>query len=277
MANSGMSIGLALGGGSARGLAHIAMLEAFDEVGIKPAMIIGCSMGALVGAAYAGGTSAKDLRAHAIKLLSNRVDAMKHVFGEKKINPLDLLSFAGLTSLHLSAERLVDIALPDSTPLNIEDLPIPLKIVATNYSKMTEHVFDSGPLIPAVAASIAIPGVIGGSMIDGELHVDGGLTNPVPFNHLIGQYDKTIAIDVTGRPRPVNGKHPSNIEAAVGSLLIMFHQVARLRRELNPPDIYIEPDLSPIGAGDFFKLNEILAIAEESKQRLIMELQNILH
>jgi NTE family protein len=269
---SSTRIGLALGGGSARGLAHIVMLEAFDELGIKPAVIIGCSMGALVGAAYAGGTPAKDLRAHAQRLLSNRMDALKHVFGEKKLKPFELLSFNGLNSLHLSAEKLVDIALPDVTPQRIEDCPIPFRVVATNYSKMQEHVFDSGPLIPAVAASIAIPGVISGSLIDGDWHVDGGITNPVPFNHLVGQCDKIVALDVTGRPRAVDGKHPSNIEAAVGSLLIMFHQVARLRRDVNPPDIYVEPDMSAVGAGDFFKVKEIFTAAETAKNQLKAEL-----
>jgi NTE family protein len=239
-------------------------------------MIIGCSMGALVGAAYASGMSGKALRAHAGRILSSRTEMLKHILGGKKLKPLELLSFNGLNGLHLSAERLVNVALPDDIPANIEDLPIPLKIVATNYSRMEEHIFDKGPLIPAVAASIAIPGVISGSMIGDDLYVDGGVTNPVPFNHLIGQFDKVVAIDVTGRPKAINGRHPSNIEAAVGSLLIMFNQVARLRRTINPPDIYIEPDLQNIGAGDFFKLPEILAASEVAKEALAAELRRLL-
>ncbi len=265
-------IGLALGGGGARGLAHIPMLEAVDEAGIKPTVIVGCSMGSLVGAAYAAGISGKQLRAHAQRLLANQFEALKLIVGEKKMNPLDLLSFTGITGLHLSAERLVQIALPEGLPDNIEDLPIPFKIVATNYSKMSEHVFDKGPLIPAIAASIAIPGVISGSMIDDDLYVDGGVTNPVPFNHLVGHCDKTIAIDVTGRPRAINGKHPSNIATAVGSLLIMFHQIADLRRAAGPPDIYIEPDMTKIGPADFFKVTDIFAAAENAKQQLAAEL-----
>jgi NTE family protein len=270
---SQIRIGLVLGGGGARGLAHIPILEAFDEVGVKPAMIIGSSMGSLVGAAYASGMSGHDLRRHATRLLSNRVDMLKHVFGDMKINPMELLSFSGINSLHVSAEQLVRIALPLTIPERMEDLQIPLKIVATNYNSMQEHVFESGLLRQAVAASIAIPGVISGSMIEGNLFVDGGVTNPVPFNHLMGKVDKVVAIDVTGRPREVNGKHPSNLEVAVGSLLIMFNQVARLRRATNPPDIYIEPDVSRVGAGDFFKVAEILSAAEGAKQKLITELR----
>ena len=79
-----MKVGLALGGGGARGLAHIPMLEVFDELGLKPATIAGCSMGALVGAGYASGMRASDIRAHAEKILSNRMDAARYVFGTKK-------------------------------------------------------------------------------------------------------------------------------------------------------------------------------------------------
>ena len=77
------TIGLALGGGSARGLAHIPMLEVFDEMGLKPSVIAGCSIGALVGAAYAGGMSAREIRERAEMLLSNRIGAMRYVFGER--------------------------------------------------------------------------------------------------------------------------------------------------------------------------------------------------
>jgi NTE family protein len=78
---SGPRIGLALGGGAARGLAHIPMLEVFDEMGIRPAVIAGCSFGALVGAAYASGIPAKEIGDHARHILANRVQAAKYLFG----------------------------------------------------------------------------------------------------------------------------------------------------------------------------------------------------
>ena len=93
---------LALGGVSARGLAHIPMLEVFDELGLKPTVIAGCSIGALIGAGYAGGMSAKDIREHSEKLLSNRVDAFRYVFGVRKARLRDLLA------LQRSEERLVE-------------------------------------------------------------------------------------------------------------------------------------------------------------------------
>ncbi len=271
-----MSIGLALGGGGARGLAHIAMLEVFDELGIKPAMIIGCSAGSLVGAPYAAGMSARDLRKHAEGLLSSRTDMLKHVVSNHVQNPFQLLDFSSLNSLHFSAQKLVEIAMPAGMPSRIEDLSIPMQIVATNYSKMSEKVFSSGPLVPAVAASIAIPGVIWGSIIDGDLYVDGGVTNPVPFNHLAGQVDVVVAIDVTGRPKPIIGKMPSNLEVAIGSLLIMFHQIADLRHERSQPEIYIEVETTGIGSADFFRLPDILKSAQSAKNELKRQLEVLL-
>ena len=183
---SAPSIGLALGGGSARGLAHIPMLEVFDELGIKPSVIAGCSIGALVGAAYAGGMSAREIRDRAEMLLSNRIGALRYAFGEKRTNPFDLLALKGLASLHIKGETLVSLALPETLPKLIEELRIPFKVIATDFDMMEERIIELGPLMKAVAASIAIPGVILGPQYDGHTYVDGGVTNPVPFDH-VGQ------------------------------------------------------------------------------------------
>jgi NTE family protein len=263
-----LKIGLALGGGAARGLAHIPMLEAFDELGLKPAVIAGSSMGALVGAAYASGYSARDLRQHALSLLSKRMDMVKHIFGAKKLRPQQLLSLQGLTSLHLEGQVLADIALPDGIAKTIEETIIPLKIIATDYVDMIERVMVRGSMLEAVGASIAIPGLVAGPVIDGHVHVDGGVTNPVPFDHVRDGVDFVVAIDVTGKPKPAHGGYPSNIELAIGSLLIMFHQQAELRRALNPPDIYITPDVDQFGSVDFFRVQEIFAAAGPAKERL---------
>jgi NTE family protein len=269
-------IGLALGGGGARGLAHIALLEVFDEMQLVPAVIAGCSMGALVGACYAAGMSAKDLRQHAEALLSNRVEFAKYVFGARKTKPLELLSLGGLASLHLDGERLADLGLPDHLPKNIEDVRIPLKIIATDYERMEEAVLVSGALVQAVGASIAIPGVIAAPRINGRIHVDGGVVNPVPFDHVRDGVDIVVAIDVTGRPRPTVGGKAGNMELAIGSLLIMFNRMAELKRALSPPDIYIVPKVDQFGSADFFRVREILAAAEPAKDELRQKLEKML-
>ena len=269
---SGPSIGLALGGGSARGLAHIPMLEVFDELGLKPCVIAGCSIGALMGAAYAGGMSAKEIRERAETLLANRLGAMRYAFGEKRINPFDLVALKGLASLHIQGETLVGLALPDTLPALIEDLPIPFKVIATDFDMMEERVIEAGPLRKAVAASIAIPGVILGPQYDGHTYVDGGVTNPVPFDHVRQGVDIVVAVDVTGRPRAANGVNRSNMELAVGSLLILFHQVAGLRRAITPPDIYIRPAIDDFNGGDFFRVKQVLEQAASAKDELKREL-----
>ncbi len=270
---SGPSIGLALGGGSARGLAHIPILEVFDELGIKPRVIAGCSIGALLGAAYAGGMSAREIRDRAELLLSDRLGALRFAFGQKRINPFDLLALRGLASLHVQGETLAGLVLPEELPKLIEELAIPFKVIATDFDTMEERVIESGPLVKAVAASIAIPGVILGPQYDGHTYVDGGVTNPVPFDHVRQGVDIVVAVDVTGRPREANGKQRSNMELAVGSLLILFHQVAGLRRAINPPDIYIRPAIDSFSGGDFFRIREVIEQAQPAKDQLKRELE----
>jgi NTE family protein len=269
-------IGLALGGGGARGIAHIPMLEAFDELGLKPAMIAGCSMGALVGACYAGGMSGRDLREHCLQLLSNRIEFARYVFGSRKTKLTDLVSLPNLMSLHLSGEKLADLALPDFLPKNIEDTGIPLKLITTDYEEMAQVVLTSGSLVTGVGASIAIPGVISAPKINGRIHVDGGIVNPVPFNQVVDGNDSVVAIDVTGKPRPLISGKASNIELAIGSLFIMFNQLAEARRALSPPDVYIVPAVDQFGSGDFFKVKELLAAAEPAKADLKRKLEKLL-
>lgn len=261
-------IGLALGGGASRGLAHIPLLEVFDELGIKPSVIVGCSIGAIVGAAYAGGMSGKDLRAYVLQLLSNRIEFAKYVFGSRKTRLSDLVSLTGFLSAGLGGEKLADLALPDYLPKNIEDMAIPLKIITTDFERMEEVVLTKGSVITAVGASIAIPGVITAPLINGRVLVDGGVVNPVPFNHARQGNDFVVAIDVTGKTHPLNNGKATNLELAIGSLLIMFTQLADTRRIISPPEIYIKPAIDQFGAGDFFKVKEILEASEPAKDQL---------
>jgi NTE family protein len=275
MSSTPPRIGLALGGGGARGLAHIAMLEVFDEMGITPSVIAGCSMGALVGACYAAGMSGKELRAHAMQLLSNRVDFARYVFGTRKTRPFELLSLRSAASLHLSGERLADIAMPDHLPRNIEDTKIPLKIITCDYERMEEAVLITGPMTRAVGASIAIPGLISAPHINGRIHVDGGVVNPVPFDQVREGVDFTVAIDVTGRPPHANDGRASNLNMAVGALLIMFNRLAELKRALSPPDIYLVPKVDHYGSVDFFRVRDILAATEPAKEDLRRRMERL--
>lgn len=273
MQNTSPKIGLALGGGGARALAHIPLLEAFDELGLQPDLIVGCSMGAVIGAGYASGMTGVELRQHTEQLLSNRIEFFKHIFGTRKFKPKDLLSMNSLTSLHLDGESLADVALPNIIPANIEDTKIRLKIVATNYSAMEEHVFTTGPLLKALGATIAIPGIIVSPRFDGDIYVDGAVLNPVPHSHAHDGTDIVIASDVTGKPRNDRKGSMGNLDLAIGTMLIMFNQTARLRRELSPADLYLEPAVDQFGTGEFFKYREIFDATQIAKDLLKRKLE----
>ena len=263
-----MKIGLALGGGASRGLAHIAMLEVFDELGVKPSLIAGCSIGALIGAGYAGGMTGAEIRDHALHTLSTRMDAARHIFRARKTRFRDIVLFPNMRSLHLDGHKLAEVFLPSQLPKNIEDCPIRFKIITTDYELMEEVVLTSGSMADAVGASMAVPGFISGPHINGRLHMDGGIMNPVPFNHARNGNDFVVAIDVTGKPRPTHGRNPSNIELAFGASVIMFRELAELRRKIDPPEIYLSPKVDGFGAADFFRVREILKAAEPAKEEL---------
>ncbi len=265
-------IGLALGGGAARGIAHIAMLEVFDELGLKPSVIAGCSMGALVGAAYASGLDAKTIRNHAEDVLGNRVKAARKLFQQSKGNPLDLINLRLFSSIQIDGPTLTELVLPTGVAEHVEDTSIPFKIATTDFFGAEELVITKGPMAEAVAASIALPGLISGPPIGGRVVIDGAITNPVPLEHVREGMDLTVAIDVTGSPLPRDNKPASNTELAVGAFQIMQRKIAALKRAHQPPDIYIEPDLGELRAHEFFKVHEFLEAARPTKEQLKREL-----
>jgi NTE family protein len=269
-----LRIGLALGGGGARGLAHIAMIEAFDELGLKPAVIAGTSMGALIGAAYASGLEGRLIRDHAERVLANKVQLARLLFNPGEGHRIfDLIEFKLFGPMLVNGETLARIVFPPGVADFVEATAIPLKIVATDFYGRREVVIENGPMGPAVAASIAIPGVIAGPKIDGRLMVDGGITNPVPFDHVQAGSDITVAIDVIGGPVPRRAKGPTNFDLALGGSQILMRQIARLKREQRPPDIYVEPLLDGFRVLEFFRAQEILAAAAPAKDELKRRLE----
>jgi NTE family protein len=268
------TIGLALGGGAARGLAHIEILHALDDLGIRPAAIAGCSIGALVGAAYAAGKSAAEIEDHARTVLANPGKALRHIVDKTQGSMFSLLKVGGFGSLQLSGIEIVNLSLPPGVPELMEDLPIPFKTVATDFFAIEQVVFEKGPVVPAVAASLAIPGIIAGPEINGRTLIDGGMTNPVPSDLLPSHIAITTAIDVTGKPSRGKRSKPSNMNLAIGGMIIAFHQIAALKRAANPPDIYIEPAVEGFQAHEFFKLDDILMAARPSRDQFKQELED---
>lgn len=271
------SIALALGGGGARGLAHIAMLEAFDELGLKPSIIAGTSIGAIFGAAYASGLSAKEIRAHAEEVLTVRFDLMRELFAARARGLPSVRRFFSAPAALLAPDTLLDILLPSRVVRDFEQLTIPLKIIATDFYGLDMVVLSKGPLRPAVAASMCLPAIFEPVTIDGRVLLDGGLTNPLPYDLVMNEADISVAIDVSGAPVPnLHRAHPSVTEALMGSAFIFERSIIREKLKTSQPDIYIEAGTSHFQIFDVFKVKEILAAAAPAKERLKVQLGRVL-
>lgn len=269
------TVALALGGGAARGLAHIVALEALDDLGVRPRIIAGTSMGALIGALYAGGFSAAAIRAHANSLLESKTALVKLVASKwpgavtSLWHPKTLSMFNG--------ETLFEILMPEGMARNFETLRVPYIAIATDFYSQEEVVLRKGPLVPAVAASCALPALLKPVTINDRVLIDGGFVNPTPFDHVQADADVTVAIDVTGSSgsRPKRGL-PSSIDALLGAAQITLHSITREKLRQTAPDILIRPAVTEFGALDFYKIADILDAAAASKEELKRELGHML-
>lgn len=270
-------IGLALGGGGARGLAHIPALEAFDELGVKPDIIAGTSIGAIYGAAYASGIPGKDLKAHTQEVLTQRLGLLRELLGARSQAVTKFLGIFSARAALLDPHALLDIVMPSRTARDFADLEIPLKIVATDFYEQEAVVFTSGPLRRAIAASMALPVVFEPIVINGAAMIDGGLANPLPFDLLTGEADIIVAVDVTGAPMPTESrKHPSAFEALFSSPFIFERTIVHEKLKSCRPDILVEGGTSHFQTLDFLKVDEILKAAEPLKDRLKAQLERVL-
>lgn len=271
------SIGLVLGGGGARGLAHILMLEVFDELGIKPKIIAGTSIGAIYGAAYAAGLSARDIRAHTEETLTKRFSLVRDLFAARVQSSGRFWNFFSDRGAILAPEALLELVLPPGVPFAFEDLAIPLRVVASDFYAIEPTIFSSGPLRPAVGASMALPVIFEPVLIGGRSLIDGGLTNPLPFDILAGEADLLVAVDVSGTTVPSPSRsRPTALEALFASSFLFEHSIVREKLKSSRPDIYIEAGTGHFQALEFLKVREILAAAEPAKEQLRTKLLRVL-
>jgi NTE family protein len=264
-------IALALGGGSARGLAHIVVLEVLDELGIKPVAIAGTSMGAICGALYAAGLSAAEIRTDFENELASRAAFLRRFAGKLRGGLASLWSLRSPSVI--DNVTLFEMILPDVLHTDFAALRIPFVAVASDFYAIEQVVLDRGPLIPALAASCALPAWARPVVLDGRVLIDGGYMNPIPFDVVQNRADITIAVDVTGDPKRRPGvKVPNPLEAMTGAAQLLFHAVTREKLKSMAPDILIRPKVGAYGAFDFFKIGDILAAAESSKDELKRQL-----
>jgi NTE family protein len=270
------TIALALGAGGARGLAHIVVLEALDELGVKPIAIAGSSMGAIVGAAYAAGLSGADLREHALGLLRYRTQVLARLMKARVGRFSDVLRGRGANPVLIDGERFLDLFWPEAVPDRFEQLAIPFFAVATDFHRRCKAEFASGPLGPPVAGSMAIPGLVRPVVVDDRVLVDGGILDPLPYRGLLGKADVVIACDVTGGPAAQRSGIPPPYEAMLGTAQMLQQAITAEMLKSNPPDILVRPAVEHFRALDFFRAKQILHAAEHAKDAIKRGLGNSL-
>lgn len=266
------TVALALGGGGARSLAQIAVLETLDEMGIRPVALAGASFGAVIAAAYASGISGKAMRRTVIALAHDQGATWRRLLAARAANLTEWLSSPLANPLLLDAEKFCDQFLPPEVPADFSGLAIPLTIIATDLHVRGEAALSSGPLKPAIAASIAIPGLMRPVILGERVLVDGAAVNPLPFDHLQGKADVVVAVDAMVGPLAA-GSVPDPWEALFATMHVIAHGIVTRKLREGAPDLLLRPNTGPFKLFDFFRASAILRAAEPLKTELRARLE----
>jgi len=226
-----VKIGIALGGGAAKGFAHIGVIKMLEANGFAPAVVAGTSAGSVVGALYASGMNAFELQEKAVALDETRIRDLQ-------------LSSSGL----LIGQKLEDYVNDQVRRQPLERLAKPFVAVATRLEDGERTVFAQGNTGQAVRASSSIPGVFQPVVIGRYRFVDGGVVSPVPVDAARGLgADIVIAVDISSKAR---GQTPTSMLGTVGQSIIIMGQ--RLgQAELARADVIVQPQVLDIGGTDF--------------------------
>jgi NTE family protein len=261
-------VAIALGSGGARGFAHIAVLEALDELGVTPAAIAGTSIGAMIGAAYAAGMRGRDIRAYVLGALRNRGEVMGKLLRARVGRFSDLVLHGRGNPVLLDSEVCLDLFWPEAVPDFFEELAKPLLVVATDFYDRRELVISSGALGPAVAGSMAIPGLIQPVAYEGRYLIDGGAVNPLPYDLLFDHADVVVAVDVTFGGRRREARRPAPFQSMFGAAQIMQGAITAQKLKMRSPDILVRPGVEQFGVLDFLRVSQILRAADSAKDEL---------
>lgn len=266
--SSAPRVAIAFGGGGARGLAHIHIIEALDELGIRPVRITGSSIGAIMGAGMAAGLSGAEIRDFTLKTVGDPRAVMNRIWSLRPTTLQEFVSGGGFRVGQYNLERILKAFLPESLPEDFSGLNIPLGVIATDYYGEREVLIEQGALYPALAASAAIPAVFMPVMVEGRVMVDGGIYNPVPFDYLFDDADIVIGVDVVGAPVGEDQQIPRRIESLFGASQLMMQSIIAAKLKIRKPDILLRPNVGKIAVLDFMKAADILAMSADIKDEL---------
>lgn len=244
-------VALVLSSGGSRGLVHIGAIEALEERGYTISSVAGCSIGSIVGGMYAAG----------------RLQMLKDFFLDMNLWKMFKLTDFSLSINHLvKGNRLMErfgTMIPD---VNIETLPIPLALVATDFKTGKEEVFRSGNLNRLIRASFSIPVVLQPIEYAGMLLMDGGLTNPLPLNRVVRQEDDLlVAVNVSAPMEHPRSTTDLDYAGIIDRMIdIQIVQNCELMRKLYPVDFSVEIAKDKWGTYDFNRAEEIIAYGHDA-------------
>jgi len=256
-----VKIGLVLSGGGARGFSEIGALKVLKKHNISVDSIAGCSIGALIGACYAHNPDPEAIEQLLLKIKSKR-DVYDYAFSTKGLIKGEKLE-------HYIKEYFTTA---QNKMFKFENLKTPLVINATDIVHQREIIFDKGPLIPAVMASLSYPGFFTTRKIEGNICVDGGVINPLPFD-LLGDVDYIIMIDVSKQNIKITEN--SNFKDLVlqATLTMQRTIVDRSLESCNKPYTVIRPEVEYHGVLEFDDLIELMKKGELEAERHIAKIQ----
>ena len=252
-------VGVSLAGGGAKGVAYIPFLRALEELEVDIAAISGSSIGAAIGGLYAAGLGPAEL---AGVLDSFRPGHLHEVF---RIN----WHGHGLIS-GKSVRKFLETTLPVE---RFDQTRIPLKVVATDYWRREQVVFDSGSLVDAIQASTAVPAVFEPVVLDGRVLVDGSIKNTLPYELLRDECDFLIGLDVSNRAKdPDRTDLPRTLVMVLNTFRILTDSNTEYKLRYDPVDLYFRLELPNVEMLDFYKYREIFDTVGPEVERFTREL-----
>lgn len=261
------TVAVAFGGGGARGLAHIHIIEALDELGIRPVAIAGSSIGAIMGSGMAAGMTGREIREFSLKTVGDWREVINRIWSLRPTSVREMLN-GGFRVGQYNIERILKTFLPQQIPAAFSDLSIPFGVTATDYYGVSELFIEDGDLLKALAASAAIPAIFMPVYLEGRVMIDGGIFNPVPFEYLLGKADIVIGVDVVGSPIGEDQQMPRRVESLFGASQLMMQAIINAKMKLHRPDIFLRPNVGKTAVMDFLKASDILDMSADVKDEL---------